>query len=211
MMAGLTAFFVGLLKRLKSGGEVSSSAPIPQPRPAPAASARAVPPVVTAGGTVAPAGVVSSPQRQGRLSFDETLAIVRHIIWVEFPQVDERMVMAMIQIESAFNPRAYREEKHLNDASYGLMQTLWGTARWLHDDMGKRRYSVATPHRLYDPHVSIYFGCAMVNWLRRYRGQDRSEDWVVMSYNGGPGADNSQTQNHLRKYREAKAAQEGKF
>lgn len=121
-----------------------------------------------------------------------------------FTGVDPLMVTAMAQIESSFKPGAVRGEPHIQDASIGLMQTLYGTARWLHDKMGFRDYQLVNEDSLMDPQTSIYYGMAYISWLTRYRGRSRSEDWIVMSYNGGPGANNSMTRNHLRKYKDAK-------
>ena len=52
----------------------------------------------------------------------------------------------------------------------------------------------------------MYFGAAYVNWLLSYRGQARSERWIVESYNGGPGNSNTQTRRHYRRYINAKSA-----
>jgi soluble lytic murein transglycosylase-like protein len=121
-----------------------------------------------------------------------------------FRNVDYRMIVTMAKIESNFNGVAFRYEPHKNDASLGLMQTLLGTAQWLARYMGYTKYGIPTLKDLADPKISIYFGCAMVRWLSNYRGVSRSEEWIVESYNGGPNNSNSMTQNHLRKYKQAK-------
>lgn len=118
---------------------------------------------------------------------------------------DPVMVAAMAQIESSFNPYAERFEAHLNDSSYGLMQTMLNTALWLYNDMGYRAFGRPTAQTLKDGRTSIYFGMAYINWLSRWNRIARSEEWIVESYNGGPNNSNSMTQNHLRKYRQAKA------
>ncbi|PZO86696.1 MAG: hypothetical protein DI626_05780 [Micavibrio aeruginosavorus] len=114
------------------------------------------------------------------------------------------MIAAMVKIESRYNPKAYRFEKHLNDASYGLMQTMTKTAQWLYDDMKYRAFPRPTGSDLYDGYVSLYFGMAYVDYLSKYGKKQRDERWIVESYNGGPGNSNPGTQNHLRKYYEAK-------
>lgn len=43
--------------------------------------------------------------------------------------VDPALVAAIVEQESTWNPNAYRYEPLINDASYGLMQTLYGTAK----------------------------------------------------------------------------------
>jgi len=119
---------------------------------------------------------------------------------------DPDMLTAMAMIESGGNPLALRYEALLNDASIGMMQTLLSTARWLYHDMGYRAYGEPDLQDLLEPEVSMYFGAAYVHWLSTWRGQARNEEWIVMSYNGGPGADNPQTRNHWNKYLEAKGA-----
>ena len=120
--------------------------------------------------------------------------------------VDPMMLTAMAMIESSGNPLAVRYEPGIGDASIGLMQTLTGTARWLATDMGYTDFGVPSMDDLLDPATSMYFGAAYVNWLRNYGGQRRSDEWVVKSYNGGPGANNSQVENHWAKYQAALAA-----
>lgn len=117
--------------------------------------------------------------------------------------VDPEMLVRMAKIESSWNPLAIRYEPLLNDASIGLMQTLLSTARWLAQDMGYTAYGVPDLKDLLEPEVSMYFGAAYVNWLRKWKGSPRDDKWVVMSYNGGPGADNPQTRNHWAKYIDA--------
>lgn len=132
----------------------------------------------------------------------EVRQIAEAVIAGEGWAVDPCMIVTMAYIESGFKPSASRFEPHLGEASAGLMQVLPSTAKWLHDDLGYRRYS---PNDLYNPVVSIYFGAAFVRWLSNYSGRARSEQWVVESYNGGPGNSNSGTRNHWSKYQAAKA------
>lgn len=113
------------------------------------------------------------------------------------------MIAAMVKIESNFNPKAYRYEKHLNDASYGLMQTMLKTAQWMHD-IGYKGYAYPSGTDLYQGEVSLYFGMAYVDYLTKYKKKPRDEKWVVESYNGGPGNSNSMTARHYSKYIAAK-------
>lgn len=117
-----------------------------------------------------------------------------------YPSVNPLMMTAMAEIESSYRPGAIRYESHINDASIGLMQTLYGTARWLHDDMGYKAYQLVNADSLMDPQTSLYFGGAMINWLRSYAGTIRSDRWIVESYNGGPGNSNGQTRHHYSKW-----------
>lgn len=61
--------------------------------------------------------------------------------------VDPNLIFATIMIESGGNPQAIRHEPRLGDASYGLGQLLYGTARGL----GYK----GTPEGLYDPATNI--------------------------------------------------------
>ena len=215
MAGGFAAFFWGLMKLFQGdpvkvpGGNVTIG------KPRVVLSTPAVRPALVAPQALE-GGRVQQTQQTGRLSFEQAKGLAVSVTSRYFQNVDPKMLVAMIQIESSFNPRAVRFEANIRnrytpngDSSYGLMQTLWSTALWLYQDMGATAFSVATAQRLFDPTVSVYFGAAYVNWLLRWKGVARSEDWIVMSYNGGPGADNSQTRNHLRKYHEAKASQAG--
>lgn len=84
------------------------------------------------------------------------------------------LILAIMAVESAGNPRAYRYEKHLRDASRGLMQMLCSTAR----KMGLRQSCDA----LYNPEVSIKYGAKFLRYL-----YDRLRDWiwVIAAYNAG--------------------------
>lgn len=113
------------------------------------------------------------------------------------------MIAAMVQIESSFNPKAYRYEPHLREASYGLMQTLISTAQWMWDS-GYRAFPRPSGTDLYDGRKSLYFGMAYVDYLSLYKKRIRDERFIVESYNGGPGNSNAQTKTHYAKYLKAK-------
>jgi len=92
-------------------------------------------------------------------------------------------VMALIEIESNFRPRALRWEPHLGEASMGLTQILLSTAR----DRG----FTGTPAELFDPERNIAFGVAHLVWTRDYladRGGAQSRDEWISAYNTGVGA-----------------------
>ena len=93
--------------------------------------------------------------------------------WEHIP---DGLTLATIDSESSFNPDAIRQEPAINDASYGLMQILYSTAK----DRGYK----GLPEGLFDPETNITFGTAYQAWLYR-----RYQDWdaVIHSYNEGPG------------------------
>lgn len=87
------------------------------------------------------------------------------------------LVKAVISVESGFDPRAYREEAHINDASRGLMQMLAGTARGL-------GFS-ADPDELFEPPTAIYYG---TKFLRDLISTKRGDVLAAVSaYNNGNG------------------------
>eukprot|EP00850_Spirogloea_muscicola_P015700 SM000122S25807 [mRNA] locus=s122:306349:309531:- [translate_table: standard] len=123
-------------------------------------------------------------------------------------RVDPVCVCAIAEVESGRQPLAYRFEPHLGEASTGIMQVLQSTAEWLSRDMGYRAYTVDWANKmLYQPFVAVYFGAAYLNWLSTYAGKDRSEEFVVRGYNGGPrGIEKASTQRYWTKYLLAKEA-----
>lgn len=89
--------------------------------------------------------------------------------------VPSALILAHIKQESAFNPRAFRNEPKIKDASYGLMQLLLGTASKM--DIN------ATPEKLYDPAYNITLGATYIAQnLARYPGDIQS---AIASYNAG--------------------------
>lgn len=111
------------------------------------------------------------------------LAMVKQINAEEFGNwFDPALVMGLMQAESSFDPSAYRFEAALNDASYGLMQVLYSTAR-------DRGYSGA-PEGLYDPMTNIRIGMRQLKWSWDYlstRMRGLSELQWISSYNAGVG------------------------
>lgn len=147
------------------------------------------------------------------LTLADTRVLASNIISRYFGnRIDLAMVTAMVEIESGFRRKAYRYEAHISDASYGLMQVLFRTAKWLRDDMRYNAFPLESGEAMYDPAVGIYFGCAYIDWLRKQPLAAKGEDFVVMAYNGGPGkggqgTDIPMTRNHLSKYHAAKSRQ----
>jgi len=84
-------------------------------------------------------------------------------------------VKAIMIAESGGNPRAYRAEPQIDDASRGLMQFLLSTARGL-------GYT-GEPDGLYDPAISLDLGAHYIHDLRRSYGEDFQA--VYSAYNSG--------------------------
>lgn len=146
-----------------------------------------------------------APIGAGPLSVAQVNTLARRTVQLYAPGVDPLMVRAMVEIESARDPRAERDEPQIGDASIGLMQTLEGTAQWLWDDIGDRQFSRPTRSSLFKPSTSLYFGARYIAWLQQFR-PGASEEWIVRAYNGGPGgATSSATRAHWERYQRAKA------
>lgn len=92
-------------------------------------------------------------------------------------RVSVPLVRAMIGAESGFNPRAYRAEPHIGDASRGLMQLLYKTAKGI-------GYT-GSAEGLYDPATNIRLGVRFLSELVTAKGGDQ---WAAVSaYNNGNG------------------------
>lgn len=152
-------------------------------------------------GAVASFGQTLSPEQVHQIAVD---TVQRHGL-----NADPCMLTAMAVVESGDKDRpqegvdrfATRFEPHLPDTSTGIMQTLVGTAQWLHE-IGYQAKPAPTLTRLYDPYSSMYYGAAYVDWLSRYGGRARGANWIIQSYNAGPG---NTAGAYLRKYVTARA------
>lgn len=119
----------------------------------------------------------AAPRPLGRMRPEEVAALVNPAWGVPLDEV-----LAYCEMESSFNPRAYRFEPHLGEASYGLMQVLESTAR----DRGL----IGPPSNLYEPEIGLEIGCAHVIWTRDFlasRGAPSDPVSVALAYNAGVG------------------------
>ncbi len=87
------------------------------------------------------------------------------------------IVLAVIHDESGGNPDAFRVEPAVSDASFGLMQVLWGTARGL-GYFGPVRF-------LFDTNLNIELG---TQYLASQLAKYRDPLLALIAYNAGPGA-----------------------
>ncbi len=90
--------------------------------------------------------------------------------------VEPALIAAMIVRESNWNPNAIRNEPQINDASYGLMQILCGTA----NDLG----FAGSCDGLYNPSTNIDLG---TKYVRQQLDRFGSTELAVAAYNCGPG------------------------
>ena len=88
--------------------------------------------------------------------------------------VPAALILGHAKQESNFDPKAYRAEPKINDASYGLMQVLLKTAKSIEPN--------ATPDRLYDPLYSLRIGTAYIGQNLKKFGNVPD---AVAAYNSG--------------------------
>jgi soluble lytic murein transglycosylase-like protein len=96
--------------------------------------------------------------------------------WADRYGVDRALVYGLVAHESGFDPRAYRVEPRIGDASRGLTQILYRTAQG-------EGYT-GPPDGLFDPDTNLRYG---VSYLRRMLDRFGALDQALAAYNGGPG------------------------
>ncbi|WZN67325.1 LysM domain-containing protein [Chloropicon roscoffensis] len=142
-----------------------------------------------------------------KLCARELLALASKVIGSsnKIEGVCPEMVAAIALVESGGSPTAYRYERHLGEASAGLTQVLFSTARWLASDMGFDELGKPkTEEDLYRPEVAVYLCAGYLCWLRTYKGEERNDEFCVRGYNGGPNGINlAATESYWQKYQAA--------
>lgn len=105
--------------------------------------------------------------------FDDIVALAGQA-W----DVDPALIKAVIAVESEFSPRAFRAEPKIGDASYGLMQLLYKTARALG--------FTGVAADLYDPTVNIRLGTRyLADNVRTALSRGYKVDSAISAYNAG--------------------------
>jgi len=90
--------------------------------------------------------------------------------------VPTALTRAVIKVESNYDPNARRYEAHLNDSSWGLMQVLLKTARWI------RKEQTLTASTLVKPSVNVNTGTMYLGWLLQKYSNLKD---VIAAYNAG--------------------------
>lgn len=104
--------------------------------------------------------------------------------------VDEKLIFATVMIESMGNTKAIRYEPHIGDASYGLGQILYGTAKGIGFE--------GSPEELFDPEVNIEL-------IAKYHARnlavygDLTNEQLITAYNAGSPY-NTPLPGHLAKF-----------
>jgi len=96
--------------------------------------------------------------------------------------VDPAMVLALITVESGFNPRAVSDKR-----AYGLMQCLRSTFEIHSRTFGLSGFSEAIA---FSPKINVGVGCAELVRLRRLYMAEGISDWMIplTGYNWGEAA-----------------------
>ena len=119
-----------------------------------------------------------------RMDPAEVAALVERLNEAEFGGwFDPLDVLAIVEIESGFRPEASRWEPGRQEASLGLMQLLYSTAK----DRGLKD----GPAALFDPATNLRLGMAQLQWswhfLYQRLGTDPTVEQWIGAYNAGVG------------------------
>ena len=89
--------------------------------------------------------------------------------------IPKEILMAIISVESGFNPRAYNKNKDGTE-DRGLMQV-----NYQHNLSLMKEYGITEPEQLYDPELNIEIGARIL-----YENYRRFGNWVmaIKAYNG---------------------------
>jgi soluble lytic murein transglycosylase-like protein len=89
--------------------------------------------------------------------------------------IPKEILMAIINVESGFNPRAYNKNKDGTE-DRGLMQV-----NYQHNLGLMKEYGITDPEQLYDPELNIEIGARIL-----YENYKRFGNWVmaIKAYNG---------------------------
>lgn len=147
------------------------------------------------------------------LSLNEMYQLASHVVnTYGFVKTSEGDLVSYAYVESSFRPWVFRNESR-GRRSTGLMQTLLTTAQDLYNK-GYKAVGAPTNESLKDPIISMYFGAAYLEWLKKsYTAKafkyGAYEEFFIRAYNGGAGWEKSETgrngtANYLKKWKKAK-------
>jgi len=105
--------------------------------------------------------------------------------------LDPKLIFATVMLESGGNTYAIRQEPSIGDASYGLGQILYGTARGLGFE--------GSPQDLYDPEVNIELIARYHKRNLDVYGNNLTPQQLTTAYNSGSPY-NSPLPGHLTKF-----------
>lgn len=128
------------------------------------------------------------PDGKSYLTQTEMKAVAEIVVSRHFDsQIDLVMICAIAELESDRQPLTVCYDRKTKETTIGLMQISPKTAEWLASELGYRSYGVeGDPDLLFRPFVSVYLGAAYIKWLSNFDQKERSEEFVVRAYKGGP-------------------------
>ncbi|XP_020586367.1 uncharacterized protein LOC110028733 isoform X2 [Phalaenopsis equestris] len=133
-----------------------------------------------------------SGERRGRVRFSQDSEGRSYLSQVEVKAVAEIIVSRYFKerlqpstLAAIAEIRSLRFVNGLHSHT-GLMGIDYPTAFWMYRDLGFRAYEVNSVEDLYNPFVSMYFGAAYYTWLSEFEGRERSQEFVVQAFMGGP-------------------------
>ena len=91
-------------------------------------------------------------------------------------QIPVEVIKAVIRVESNWDPNAKRYEAHINDTSWGLMQLLTNTARYVAGN------PALTSSQILQPTLNIMLG---TKYLRDQLNKYGTMDAALAAYNAG--------------------------
>lgn len=91
-------------------------------------------------------------------------------------KINPILIKAIIKTESNWRPNVTRYEPKIKDTSYGLMQILTKTAKWISGN------KTVTGEQLKSPQLNILIG---TRYLRYLMNKYNNTDKVIASYNAG--------------------------
>ncbi len=144
---------------------------------------------------IASTSLISPRELQGKTDLERA-----NLVWARYGylirhsaaeyDIDPNLIFATIMVESSGNTFAVRQEPRINDASYGLGQLLYNTARGI----GYR----GTPEGLFDPAVNIDL-IAKYHKLNYDRYNELNSKQLATAYNTGS-PHKRPTAGHLTKF-----------
>ncbi|XP_028803828.1 uncharacterized protein LOC114758893 [Neltuma alba] len=128
------------------------------------------------------------PDGQPYLTQTELRAVAEIVIGRHFPsKIDPAMVCAIAELESDRLLLVTRSEGKSKQRRFGLMQLMPNDSEWLISELGYSSYlAEGNSDVLYRPFINVYFGAAYIKWLSNFEDTERSEEFMVRAYKGGP-------------------------
>ncbi|XP_042011197.1 uncharacterized protein LOC121759610 [Salvia splendens] len=111
------------------------------------------------------------------------IVVQRHFV----SQIDMDMLCTIAEIESGRQILAKSYNKKPDEVNMGIMQISPKRAEWFIRESGYRTYNMAEDSKsLYKPFLNVYIAAAYLKWLSSFDNKERSEEFMIRAYKGGP-------------------------